>query len=169
MADATDGASGARGASDPADGDEGLGPGVRAIDHTADVGLEIGAPDLPALFARAAAGLEGLIGDRSDPNAPAPDARQSAGTGELLLELDAPDVALLLADWLRELLYLRQVRRRALARVEFEELSETRLGARVATVAAPAHPVREIKGVTYHGLDVRRAGDGWRARVIFDV
>ena len=140
-----------------APGDE-LAPGVRAIDHTADAGLELSAPDLPGLFARAAVGLECLVGP--------------AGGGdvvELTLELDAPDVALLLAEWLRELLYLRQVRGRALRGTSFESLSETSLIARLATVAAPAQAVREIKGVTYHGLVVERSGEGWRARVIFDV
>ena len=29
--------------------------------------------------------------------------------------------------------------------------------------------VREIKGVTYHGLAAARRGGGWYARVVFDV
>jgi SHS2 domain-containing protein len=29
--------------------------------------------------------------------------------------------------------------------------------------------VREIKGVTLHGLQVERSGEGWTGTVIFDV
>ncbi len=142
-------------------GDE-LGPGVRAIEHTADVGLEVDAPDLAELLRRAAAGMEALV------SGPGP---QDAGTEpqpEVRLELDAPDVALLLADWLRELLYLRQVRGRAFLDADFARLGERELDARVHTAPA-GPPLREIKGVTYHGLEATRAGGGWHARVIFDV
>ncbi len=144
-----------------ADGDELL-PGVRTIDHTADVGLDLVAPDLAGLFRRAAAGMEALL---AGPERALPEA---AGMPEVRLELDAPDVALLLADWLRELLYLRQVRGRAFVDADFARLGERELDARVRTGPAPVS-VREIKGVTYHDLRAERTGGAWRARVIFDV
>ncbi len=144
-----------------APGDELL-PGIRVVDHTADIGLDLVAPDLAGLFRRAAAGMEVLIAGPGLERAAEP------GAPEVRLELDAPDVALLLADWLRELLYLRQVRGRAFVDADFARLGERALDARVRTLAAPA-PVREIKGVTYHDLRAQRAGGQWRARVIFDV
>ncbi len=146
---------------DPPAGEELL-PGVRAIDHTADLGLDLAAPDLAGLFRRAAAGMEALV---AGPERPVP---QAADMPEVRLALDAPDVALLLADWLRELLYLRQVRGRAFRDADFARLGERELDARVHTAPAPA-AVREIKGVTYHGLRAERTGGAWRARVIFDV
>ncbi len=144
------------------DAGDALGPGIRAIDHTADVGLELTAPDLAGLFRRAAAGMEALVSG-AGPAAPA-----EASAPQVRLALEAPDLAVLLADWLRELLYLRQVRGRAFMEAEFARLGERELDAHVRTAPAPP-AVREIKGVTYHGLEVRRAGTGWRARVIFDV
>ncbi len=147
---------------DPSDAGGELLPGVRAIDHTADVGLDLAAPDLAGLFRRAAAGMEALV---SEAGSPVPEA---AAMPEVRLELDAPDVALLLADWLRELLYLRQVRGRAFVDADFARLGERALAARVRTAPAPP-AVREIKGVTYHDLRAARAGGEWRARVIFDV
>ncbi len=137
-------------------------PGVRAIDHTADVGLDLVAPDLAGLFQRAAAGMEALIAGSERP-LPEP-----APMPEVRLELDASDVALLLADWLRELLYLRQVRGRTFLAADFARLGERELDARVRTAPAPGS-VREIKGVTYHDLRAERSGGQWRARVIFDV
>ena len=51
----------------------------------------------------------------------------------------------------------------------FDLLEATRLEARVEVGPSAAVPVREIKGVTLHGLEVEREEGGWRARVIFDV
>lgn len=150
-------------------GGERLPPGTRALDHTADVGVEIEAPDLPQLFLRAGHALEALIAGSPQPPSTR-DGREpsTAAEREQPLTLEAPDVALLLADWLRELLFLRQVRGRAFVDAGFERLTETGLATRVRTTPAPG-AVREIKGVTYHGLVAHRDGAGWRARVIFDV
>ncbi len=140
---------------------EALPVGVRLLDHTADVGLELEAPDLETLFLRAARGAEALVGTTPEPAA--------AGGEEVAIALEAGDVALLLAEWLRELLFLRQVRGRSFVDARFEELTATRLAARIRLTPAGDDAIREIKGVTYHGLEAVRRDDGWYARVIFDV
>lgn len=143
-----------------------ISPGVRALEHTADVGIAVRAESLPQLFERAARGMSALILDE------APEARhrrREPSATERSIELDADDVASLLVLWLRELLYLQEVEDFAPLDVCFDELSERRLRARVGGSPAPGPPVRELKGVTYHGLAVERVDDGWRARVIFDV
>lgn len=139
---------------------ERLPPGVRLLDHTADVGLELDAPDLATLFVRAAQGAEALLG----PPAPA-----SVPAETLTIHLQTDDVALLLADWLRELLFLRQVRGLSFVQADFEALSAHGLSAHVQLASAPGDAVREIKGVTYHGLEAVQHGNRWHARVIFDV
>ncbi len=53
--------------------------------------------------------------------------------------------------------------------MEFDSLSDSRLSALVGVAPAPNPPARELKGVTYHGLEVKRAGSRWTARVIFDI
>jgi SHS2 domain-containing protein len=164
--------------------------GITFLDHTADVGLDLEAGSLELLFHRAAVGMlallrgadddEGATGPHDADRAsaqPAPVVRHpGAGPGlasarglEVLnVELEADDVARLLADWLRELLFLHDTRHADYARATFDRLTETALTARVQTEpTAPA--VREIKGVTYHQLAVEQTGDGWRGRVIFDV
>ncbi len=141
--------------------------GVRALDHTADVGLEIEAPDLATLFERAALGMEWLLGEGPE-HAPARAGGARSRAGEVEITLYAPELPVLLADWLRELLYLRQVRGRRFESARFQELSSTALLARVR-LAPAGEPVREIKGVTYHGLEAKRAGGGWHARLIMDV
>lgn len=153
---------------------EGL-PGVRALEHTADVGLEVEAPDPPALFHRCALGMRALV---EGGGAPRPGSQ--AGLETRFLELSAPDLPRLLAAWLRELLFLHEVKGFGYRSASFQTLDPPLLRARVEGDAAARVPDREIKGVTYHGLEAgpnreREGGDGgrkdapWRARVIFDV
>jgi SHS2 domain-containing protein len=137
--------------------------GVLPLDHTADVGLSVLAPSLEALFDRAAAGMRGLI-EGTDGGAAA-DASQRGRT----MEVEADDVGALLVAWLRELLFLHQVEQLAYRSAAFESLGEMTLRAEVIFGSAARRPVREIKGVTYHGLEAVAGPEGWRARVIFDV
>lgn len=150
--------------------------GVTFLDHTADVGIDVTAPSLERLFHRAAVGMLALLRGLDDGPAPEPASVSAEGAAAgraapvetLTVELDADDVGGLLADWLRELLFLHETRHVDYARATFDELTERRLRARVET--APGPPVvREIKGVTYHELCAEPTDDGWYGRVIFDV
>lgn len=147
--------------------------GVQALDHTADVGIEVTAPDLSTLFARAALGGLWLAMGCS-----------VEGRGQVReLELEAEDLPALLRSWVREVLYWHEVEGFAAAGVEVEALEAgegdgaARIRARLQGGPAPPDPAREIKGVTWHGLVLEpvdapgaRPGEGgWRARVIFDV
>jgi SHS2 domain-containing protein len=136
-------------------------PGVEPIDHVADLGVQIRAATLPALFDRAAAGLTALLREDAIP--------ASGPVVEKEVVADADDVAQLLVLWLRELLYLRQVHGFEYRDARFVELSDQRVHARVHGARNASPPEREIKGVTYHALDVGHGDDGWHARVIFDV
>ncbi|MBI4410280.1 MAG: archease [Gemmatimonadetes bacterium] len=137
-------------------------PGVVALDHTADVGIEVRAPSLPALFHLAAAGMMALLWDR-------PPVGAGEDETEHTLGLKGEDLAGLLAAWLRELLFLHERDGVQYRSAEFETLEEHRLHARVRLAAPSEPPARELKGVTYHGLEVEERDGGWRAQVIFDV
>jgi SHS2 domain-containing protein len=150
--------------------------GVRAIDHTADVGIEVRASTLEGLFDRAARGALALVAgeddvERASGNERAADeAQDSQRVHERRdIELDSDDVAGLLALWLRELLFIHEVHGLAYEGGRFDALDERRLRATVDVGRDSRRPVREIKGVTYHGLEAIRDAQGWRARVIFDV
>ena len=155
--------------------------GITFLDHTADVGMEVRASSLELLFHRAAIGLLMLLHGRDDPQegdaaedaggpdgAPDTDLEGPTGVETRAVELEADGAAELLADWLKELLFLHETRHADYARATFDRLGESVLEARVQTEpAAPA--VREVKGVTYHELAVERSDGDWTARVIFDV
>lgn len=135
------------------------------MDHTADLGLEIRAPDLPALLGRAAAGMMHLLLERIPTDGPE----------ERAVRLRAPDPPGLLRAWLRELLHLHDAEGFETAAVDVRRLKledadgGARLEASVRGCMQDEAPVREIKGVTLHGLTLERTDDGWFGRVIFDV
>lgn len=138
------------------------------IEHTADVGLDVRAPTLDALFVDAAAGLFDVITDVD-----------RIGLGEertFEVSAEAPD--LLLVAWLEELLYRFDTVGELFARGEARVADDGRDG-HAWTLHAnmrgerfdPArHPLKvQVKAITYHGLELARDEHGWRARVIFDL
>lgn len=133
--------------------------GVRALDHTADVGLEVEAGDFPELLARAALGMDWLLREAGPPPA----------EEERTLQVDGDDPPTLLRAVLRELLLWHELDGFAPASVEVTEASDGGVRARVRGGAPSAPPVREIKGVTLHGLAAGPRDGGWTGRVIFDV
>ena len=138
------------------------------FDHTADVGLAVRAGSLEDLLETAArATFAQMLEDRPG-DVEAEEAVTVAVEGG-----PAEDYEELLVAWLQELLYRFETRRWVPIRCAFEEAGAALVRARVGFgLFDPArHRARaEIKGVTYHELQVHREADGtWRARVILDV
>lgn len=157
-----------------------MSPGhVRFLDHTADVGFDLAAPTLAGLFHEAALAMLALLrgdeevapagGDRGRGEG----ASSSASPGPTrTLDLAAPDGPRLLADWLRELLFLHEVEGLDYQDAAFRHLGPQGSGWRVhgaIRLRVGGEAVREIKGVTYHEMALDQTPDGWSARVIFDV
>ncbi len=151
-------------------------PGVRAVEHTADVAIAVRADSLAQLFHRAAMGMLALIHGEDEPESfldlPPPPPQEEPGAApeqERRLSLEADQLSALLLLWLRELLYLYEVHDLVYREAAFERLDDRGLEAHLRLGAPERQAVRELKGVTYHGLEVRREPEGWRATVIFDV
>ncbi len=139
---------------------------IEPFDHTADLGLDLAAGSLEALYVEAAAAFT--------------DARAGPATARQVAERRRP-----VADegpgsspvhWLEELLFCLDTDEFLVSRaeVELDELEGGRLGLRAWVAGERFDPDRHpanvaIKGITYHQLAVRRDGDRWRARVIFDI
>jgi SHS2 domain-containing protein len=169
-------------------------PGVREVEHTADVGLDISAPDLPELFRRAALGAMWLVLERDVEDPAALPARPEAqpfqiasapgGTEDSVLEartleLVEADLPALLRAWLRALLFWEEtegfvVVDPVVALMPAPLCSSPTgqafgLRGQVRGRIDEGPRVREIKGVTLHGLQVQEVEGAWRGRVIFDV
>jgi SHS2 domain-containing protein len=128
----------------------------RWVEHTAELELEIEAPTQEAVFGEALAAFAELVGHGSGPRT----------TRELEVEADEP--ALLLAEWLSELVYLADAEQFVSERIAAVELGEDRLRATIEGHLGEPRPL--VKGVTLHRLEFQPDDTvGWRARVVLDV
>lgn len=137
-------------------------PSYREIEHTADVGVELSAPDLPAAFERAAAAMFDVISDIDG----------VAQTWHGRVRVTGLDLENLLVRWLSELLFISESEGVLLSRFTVDRLDGFDLEAAVAgeTLDRSRHAVRvEIKAPTYHGLRIEEVRGEWLVRVIFDT
>lgn len=128
----------------------------RWVDHTAELELEIEAPSEEAVFAEALAAFAELAGEGNSDSA----SRE--------VEVEAHDQALLLVEWLSELVYLSETEQLIPERVTSLELGDGKLRATVE--GRRGRPRHLVKAVTLHRLELGRDNTGgWRARVVLDV
>ncbi len=131
--------------------------GYTELDHTADWAVRVWAPDLSRFFAQAAQAIYALTGTEL----------QGSERIEVPLQLDAPDTESLLVAFLNELLYLGEEQGLGFDRFE---LRVEKTGLQGWLHGAPvALQRKEIKAVTYHGLEIRADKHGVEATIIFDV
>jgi len=134
------------------------------FDHTADIGMEVTGRTRKELFVNAAEALfDVMIENKADERA----------TKQLKkITVAGVDVADLLINFLRELLYLFNGEKFVTGSCEIIEFTNKKLHARLTGTSFnnKKHLFKtEIKAVTYSGLTVEKYKTGWRARIIFDV
>jgi SHS2 domain-containing protein len=135
---------------------QGVGMAHRFVEHVAEVELELEATSERGIFEDALAAFAELVAtDR--PLVPASHE----------IELVERDRALLLHDWLDELVYLADVGGFVPERVASFELDEGRLRATVEGGRGEVRPL--VKAVTLSGLALGRRAGRWRGHVVLDV
>ena len=131
--------------------------GYLELAHTADWALKVWAPDLAGMFAQAAQGMYALMGVTLG-DAPCTDRR---------VEVSGQDAEVLLVSFLEELLYLAEMQQEGFSRFD------VRIGAGQLTADLCGAPIREqekqIKAVTYHGLQIKQTPQGLETVIVFDV
>ncbi len=135
--------------------------GHRFLAHTADEGVELWGDTLKGLFVEAATVMFDLICDLDT----------VCEREERRLRVEAESPGDLLHDWLSELLYVHEAEK-----MLFRDFDVHLEGCVLQGVARGERmdPVRhrlktQVKAVTYHSFELKRAGDGWCARIVFDV
>ena len=134
----------------------------RTFEHTADVGVEVDAPDIEELFSRSGLamfdmmfGLESIAQTYS---------RKVQASGENLNDL--------LVAWLNELLYVYSVEGMIFSGfkdIDISEKSISAVGVGEIFDGAKHDADLEIKAATYHDLSIRSDSGRWKARIILDV
>ncbi len=132
------------------------------FDHTADIGIRVRAPRLADLLAPAAAGLYEVIGQ----------IETTGDSSAIRYELTGEDPAVLLRDYLAELVVLLEQDGLVATETRVEEFGDTRLAVeatvrRVDDDHSSLH--REVKAVTYHELAIEEIAGGFEATVIVDI
>lgn len=131
--------------------------GFREISHTADIELEVWAPDLGSLLEQAARGMYYLTG--LELNSRPRLSRQ--------IEISFLEPETLLIDFLTELIYLAESENLAFDEFDFQfnddQLIALVSGAKIDSLS------KEIKAATYHNLEIRDSGEGLVANIVFDV
>jgi len=125
----------------------------RFVPHTADIAVELWAADEAGLREAGIAALRELLVGISPVGA----------LQERPIEPRGGEPAERLVHFLREALYL----------YDAERFVPARAGP-AGVLGEPFDPARhtaarEVKAVTYHGVEVRRDADGLRAMIVFDV
>lgn len=136
--------------------------GYEMFDHTADMGLRVFAASPAELIQPATEALYAAIGE----------VVAGAPADAIELRFDGDDRAVLLRDYLSEVLALFERDRRRVTSV----LAVT-FGASLLKLAAETAVVddgrssyhREVKAITYHELAIRRIKGGYEAILIVDI
>jgi SHS2 domain-containing protein len=132
------------------------------FDHTADLGVRVSSASLEGLFADAGRGLFAVI---------AGDLTAIRPEEAIEISLQGHDPSWLLFDWLRELHAAFEPGRLLLASFDVTFAPD---GLRAIARGERYDPSRhvlahEVKAVTQHGFDLRRAPTGWEATFILDI
>ncbi len=169
-------------------------PPYEVLEHTADIGLRARGATLEEAFLNMARGMMSLV---------IQDAKSVSPAEEREVEATAPTLEGLLVAWLSEFVYLIDAERFLPAEICVPAVSRERAAAVAAEGGETSRwiargrvrgerldPARhalvmEIKGVSYHLLEIRRVGGergddpkgrdtgteagGWTAQAIFDV
>ncbi len=137
-------------------------PSYELFDHTADMGIRVRAATLPEMIQPATAGLYAVVGDLVGRGEPRP----------VRLDLVADDPAVLLRDFLAELLVLFDRDHRFAVEVDVTTFTHDHL---TVTVSADALDNErsvlhhEVKAVTYHDLELRKIPGGYEVALIVDI
>jgi len=132
--------------------------GFEEIEHTADWAMHVRAGDFEGLIRNAATGMLELMGLSSN----------KPGIRERVIEVDGIDREDLLVAWLEELLYLVERFEVGFGAMELEVTNDLHLVANIKEIPSMI-PEKEIKAVTYHGLEILETESGLEATIVFDV
>ena len=137
-------------------------PSYEFFDHTADMGVRVRAATLPELIAPAGDGLYAAIGRLVG----------QGDAGSVSFDFTGDEPAVLLRDYLGELLILFERDARVVTAVDVSSFDDDRLAVTAHTRSVDAQRSvfhREVKAVTYHELNIAAIPDGYEATFIVDI
>lgn len=130
----------------------------KILEHTADLKIKAFGKTKEELFRNVMLGMQ--MGLR-------PELRNKETSTKILIESE--DLETLLIDFLSEINYLNETNLEIYEKINFEKFSDTVLEAELLGKKVKRFSL-QIKGVTWHDLDIHQREDGtWEAIVLFDI
>jgi len=129
------------------------------LEHIADIKIRVFGKIKEELFENAMLGMFAAADYEPDSTA--------SLTGREI-EIKSVDFPALLVDFLSKIVYLCETEKEVYESINFRHLSEKRLAGQLSGRKTKKRGV-QIKGVTYHNLQIVQKGDQWRAEILFDV
>ena len=133
------------------------------ISTTADTGIKCRGKDYQELLKNALAGLNGLLFEKTAwPHPPEEPVK-------IPLKLAGDSYENLTVKLLAEVLYLWEMNRQIAYEIEIIKISPTFLSGTLNTCFTEIKPAVEIKGVTYHNLQIQDENNHKSLKIIFDI
>ena len=129
------------------------------LPHTADLRIRAWGKTPEELFRNSLRGMSSVMAESALAKPP---------TVTREVSIKAPDTATLLIDFLSEALSQSHLRREVYIDVEFPELGQTSLRATLPGVPVEAFE-KDVKAVTYHGVEIKETDARYEATVICDI
>jgi SHS2 domain-containing protein len=133
-------------------------PNFVEVEHTADWAIRVRGDTLPELFSHAAIGMYSLMADLAS----------VTPTAERAIKVKGVDTEALLVNWLNELIYHTEIDGEVFCEFHIESFAPTHLRAQ-ARAGRGVKLKKQIKAVTFHNLQIIRAGNGYIVTLVFDV
>lgn len=129
------------------------------LPHTADLRIRATGKTIEELFRNSLRGMSSVMqseagGQRSDV--------------ERKVVVASPDTPSLLIDFLAEALASAQVNREVYSDVEFAEFDDRHVRATLRGVPVESFE-KDVKAVTYHGIEIKETDNGYEATIIYDI
>ena len=130
------------------------------LEHKADLKIRAFGKDKPELFSNALGGMSESM--KAEVKKPEKKFKRE-------IKIKSADLPSLLVDFLSEALYLSQVQKEIYFDIIFKRLTSQELkGELIGQKIIRLN--EDIKGVTYHELEVKQNKDGsWQATMLFDI
>ena len=133
--------------------------GYEILPHTADFRIRAWGKTHEELFADSLRGMSSVM---------RPEAREQSPTVTRDVSVASADTVALLIDFLSEALSLAEIHKEIYTDVQFHEFDGRSLRAAIRGLPVPEFS-EDVKAVTYHGAEIRKADRGYEVTVTYDV
>jgi len=131
----------------------------KILDHISDLKIKVFGESLPELFENAVFAMKECL---------RPEIEIPEKNTKIKIKIKSADLSSLLVDFLSEVLYQAQVNKEIYHKVKFDKFSDTELEAELLGEKVKRFGL-EIKGVTYHNLEIKKIKNHWQIIIVFDI